>query len=58
MRIVILDKERSRKQLLLKKDINSPMEALETFRGILQNEFGVPDDIIIERFKKAIGYED
>ena len=34
------------------------MEALETFRGILQSEFGVPDKEIIDRFKRAIGYED
>jgi hypothetical protein len=55
LKLVVLDEDgSSRPRVLIKKSIYNEEEALESFREILQGCWGVPDDEIIKRFRKAI----
>lgn len=57
LKFIVVESEGNRKRPIIKQDINSQKEAIETFRGILQQYYGVPSEEVMKKFIKPVGYE-
>lgn len=58
LKVILVESEGNRKKPVIKKDIISQQDAIETFRGILQEYYGVPPESILKKFTKPIGYDE
>ena len=59
LKLIVIDSDfQHSRGTVIKRNISSEREAIETFREILQSYYGIPDEEILKRFKMPVGYKD